>query len=241
MAYPTKDNEWHDVLNNLRIKLRREMSGDVSMSMQEKGVQYGINFGVTLPKLQEMAGSLPQQSSLAELMWSKDVREMKLLAIMLLEQQDPSPETVYQMIAESPTLEMSEQIVIRLVAQQEWAPELALRLWKEQGSISKDMMTTSYIILTRLAFQRAVPAKILDLARRAITRDLSQDPAVQLQTYILRALSTMVEKQPELRPWVSELAFELASNDTDTPPYLIGTELLSLIDFIEAETTEERP
>ena len=52
-------------LRNIKRSLRGVMNGPVSASMREKGLTYKVNFGVELPRLQQMAAGLPHTYELA--------------------------------------------------------------------------------------------------------------------------------------------------------------------------------
>ena len=71
-------------LRNIKRSLRGVMNGPVSASMREKGLTYKVNFGVELPRLQQMAAGLPHTYELAAALWKEDIRECRLLAGMLM-------------------------------------------------------------------------------------------------------------------------------------------------------------
>ena len=52
--------------------------------MREKGLTYKVNFGVELPRLQQMAQEMPHTYELAARLWKEDIRECRLLAGMLM-------------------------------------------------------------------------------------------------------------------------------------------------------------
>lgn len=64
------------------------MNGVTSTSMRQKGVGYKINFGVSLPQLKTIAATHTPDRILAETLWKEDVREMKILAILLYPQSE---------------------------------------------------------------------------------------------------------------------------------------------------------
>lgn len=67
----------------LRAGLRTSMDGVVSSSMREKGLHYGINFGLTMDYIQRRASQLPPSADLARYLLSRDVRELKLIGQMI--------------------------------------------------------------------------------------------------------------------------------------------------------------
>ena len=59
------------------------MNGVVSRSMREKGADYGIIFGVEAPRLVGMAEEIGKNHDLAQALWKENVRECRILAMMI--------------------------------------------------------------------------------------------------------------------------------------------------------------
>lgn len=70
-------------LKQIRSQLRLSMNGIVSTSMREKGSSYKLNFGVSIPKIKEIASIYQKDANLAETLWQENVREMKIMATLL--------------------------------------------------------------------------------------------------------------------------------------------------------------
>lgn len=64
----------------IRNALRLSMDGFISNNMRQKGLHYGINFGLTLEYIERQAKTLPQDKELADYLISREVRELKLIA-----------------------------------------------------------------------------------------------------------------------------------------------------------------
>ena len=60
------------------------MNGILSARMREAGMPFKLIFGVELPRLQDIAREFPQDADLAQTLWSQNIRETRLLAIMLM-------------------------------------------------------------------------------------------------------------------------------------------------------------
>ena len=77
-------------IKEIKQSFRQMMDGAVAQSMREKGVDYKLNWGATLPRLKEMAEEIkgePNMSTddcyhLAIALWKENVRECKILATM---------------------------------------------------------------------------------------------------------------------------------------------------------------
>ncbi len=115
-----------DIVRQIRVRLRLAMNGVVSTSMREKGLQYKLNFGVSIPKLKEIATDFPHDGELAELLWQQDVREMKILATLIHPVDTFSREKAPRWAIEAPTQEIREQYVMNLLQHQPQASHLAM-------------------------------------------------------------------------------------------------------------------
>lgn len=79
----TESEELHGLMKSIKTQLRLSMNGMASASMREKGLDYKIIFGVEIPRLQMIAGEYEKNHDLAQALWKEDIRECKILAMML--------------------------------------------------------------------------------------------------------------------------------------------------------------
>jgi len=114
-------------LREIRTRLRLAMNGVVSTSMREKGVEYKLNFGVSFPKIKDIAGSYTKDALLAETLWKQDVREMKILATLLYPVEEFSIEIADRWILDVKNQEIAEQYVFNLLQELPFAETLASR------------------------------------------------------------------------------------------------------------------
>ena len=61
-------------------KVRKQMNGAVSESMATHGQQYGLNYGVSIATLREIAAAETQDYAFAKYLYQQQVRELKLCA-----------------------------------------------------------------------------------------------------------------------------------------------------------------
>lgn len=61
-------------------KVRKQMNGAVSESMATHGQQYGLNYGVSIATLREIAADETQDYAFAKYLYQQQVRELKLCA-----------------------------------------------------------------------------------------------------------------------------------------------------------------
>ncbi len=100
------------VLQEIRKKLYLQRDGASSASMRDKGVDYTINFGVTVPTLRKIAKEYAPNKELADELWEKNTRELKILATMI---QDPTYfQNTEDWVKEIKNVELAEQSVMNL-------------------------------------------------------------------------------------------------------------------------------
>lgn len=227
----TPDGKWLPLLNRLRQDFRRYMDGTAAKSMRDKGVGYGINFGVNLLHLRTLADTLPRDTELATLMWHKNVREMKLLALYALPANAVTLDLLMKWAEEIRELELAEQFVLRVAAPSGLGEELVLSLWEQGAGELSDLLP--YVLINRLARRGTPSTELLDALALHVRLDLPT-AGLDLATYIHRTLTTLAEHTPEAHPTLRSLATELTRTERiDTYPYLVGTDLLDLLDHLE--------
>lgn len=77
---PKPSKETMRIAKDIRNALRLSMDGFISQNMRQKGLHYGINFGLTLEYIERQARQLPKDKELADYLISREVRELKLIA-----------------------------------------------------------------------------------------------------------------------------------------------------------------
>lgn len=66
-------------------RVRKEMNGAVSESMSTDGENYGLNYGVSIATLREIASTEPKDMDFAKYLYQQQVRELRLIACHLAE------------------------------------------------------------------------------------------------------------------------------------------------------------
>ncbi len=112
----------------IKQSFRPLMDGAVAQSMRDKGVDYHLNWGVTLPRLREMADETGPDYDLAIALWKENVRECKILATMLMPPEKMLAEVADIWMEQTPTVEIAEQAAFNLYQHLPYAAEKAF-LW----------------------------------------------------------------------------------------------------------------
>ena len=70
------------LLSTIKQELHASMNGVASAAMRQTA-DYRVNWGVELPRLQEIAGEFGKHHELAQALWKESVRECKILAALI--------------------------------------------------------------------------------------------------------------------------------------------------------------
>ena len=120
-------------IKEIKQSFRQMMDGSVAQSMRDKGLNYHLNWGATLPRLKAKADELANsqqlkansQYDLAIALWKENVRECKILATMLMPPEKMLPEVCDIWMEQVPSQEIAEQAAFNLWQHLPYAPEKA--------------------------------------------------------------------------------------------------------------------
>ena len=115
----------NDQVKAIKQSFRQMMDGAVAQSMREKGLDYHLNWGATLPRLRQKADELGKNYDLAIALWKENVRECKILATMIMPADEVLPEVIDIWMEQTPTQEIAEQAAFNLYQYLPYAPEKA--------------------------------------------------------------------------------------------------------------------
>ncbi len=165
-----------ETIQQIRKQLRLAMNGVVSSSMREKGMDYKMNFGVSVPKIKEIASQYQPNEELASLMWVQDVRELKIMATLLFPVDLFTLDVAERWVREIKHLEISEQLAANLLPKLSFAEELAARFITDEEEF---VSVTGYLLFARLcslgkSLQEVHVNLLLDEAYKVLNKGLSR-------------------------------------------------------------------
>ena len=158
--------ELQQYIKELKQSFRQMMDGAVAQSMRDKGLNYHLNWGATLPRLQEKAQEIKDspmfnvQCSMFTLydlsiaLWKENVRECKILATLLMPADEILPEVVDIWMEQIPSQEIAEQAAFNLWQYLPYAPEKAYQ-WI--ASDKEYDQLCGFHVLSRLFMNRQEP------------------------------------------------------------------------------------
>ena len=113
------------MVKEIKQSFRQMMDGAVAKSMRDKGVDYKLNWGATLPRLRAKADELGFNYDLAIALFKENVRECKILATMIMPPDKVLPEVIDIWMEQITTQEIAEQAAFNLFQYLPYAPDKA--------------------------------------------------------------------------------------------------------------------
>jgi hypothetical protein len=164
-------NTVHSKVKEIKQSFRLMMDGAVAQSMRDKGLDYHLNWGATIPRLQAKAEEIRESLTnnhepitvnhepltlydLSIALYKENVRECKILASMLMPPDEILPEVVDIWQEQIPSQEIAEQLAFNLYQHLPYAPEKAYQ-WI--ASDKEYDQLCGFHILTRLFMNRQEP------------------------------------------------------------------------------------
>lgn len=136
-----------DKLKKIKQSFRLAMNGTAAQSMREKGLDYKINWGVSLVDLKKMAAEYGKDYGLAIELWKENIRECKILATLIMPADRMAPEIADIWMEQTHSQDMAEMAAFNLYQHLPYAPMLAYKWIADARDIYQ---ICGYHILSRL-------------------------------------------------------------------------------------------
>ncbi len=145
-----------DQIREIKKMLRATMNGVLSGSMRQQGLTYRVNFGVDQPRLIELSDEIPHTAALAAKLWKEDIRELRLLAPMLMPRDEMDEELALLWIEQLHFAEEAQVLVMHLLCHLPFASDIAFRLVASEQPISR---LVAWLLLGRLFMAQHRPSQ----------------------------------------------------------------------------------
>ncbi len=146
--------EVREIVKEIKQSFRLMMDGAVAKSMRDKGLNYKLNWGATLPRLRQKADEIGYNYDLAIALWKEDVRECKILATMIMPPEEVLPEVIDIWMEQTTEQEIAEQAAFNLYQYLPFAPEIAYQ-W--MASDKELYQLCGFHILSRIFMAKREP------------------------------------------------------------------------------------
>ena len=218
-------------LKEIKQSFRLYMNGVTAQSLRDKGVNYHLNWGVSLQHLQEMAAEIKADLTdapsgelltpplgeagrgslftLSSLLWKENIRECKILATMLMPADTFPADLAMLWVEQTPTQEIAELAAMNLYQHLPYAKDMALQLIAQPYEMAQ---LQGYCIMARLLSTKMVlndseRNEFIDQAHSTFKSSISpQTSSIALRHSIFNAIQKLSQHTPHLNDYF-EVAF----------------------------------
>lgn len=213
-------------ISDIRQKLMLSMNGIVTEQMENKGIRYKKNYGVSIPRIKEIAKEYEKNTDLADRLWMMDIRETKILSTLLQPLESFSIEKSISRIGQINQMELVEQICMNLLCKLPYALELSFlcinsdKLWSQ---------ITGFVLSARIYNQYSTEEAIKFIDKAFV---LANTEEFLLYKSIAVSLSRLCRTGSTITDY---LLFKLDETKALNPLSIqyIGNELKQEIDFLK--------
>ncbi|RPH33120.1 MAG: DNA alkylation repair protein [Bacteroidales bacterium] len=210
-----------DRVKEITILIKQRMNGVVVDSMQESGIIYKVNYGVTIPELQQIAQPYKGDHDLAIQLFEQDIRECKLIASMI---DDPSKVTGAQIddwCEDFNNHEIVEQVCNNLLWKSDFALPRSYEWCLEEDELLKK---AGLLIVGHRASDNTVKDSVFE-PYIGIVENLAETEDELVSNAAIYALRQIAKRSESLNSKVSQAAERMTESDFGIANW-IGNQLL---------------
>jgi hypothetical protein len=202
---PGVEKVFQDILRKTKLM----QNGVVADSMKDRGINYKVNYGVSVVVLKQLALAYQRNHLLALKLWNKQWRETMILATMLEEPEKVSGKQIDYWVRSIENIEIAEQYVMNLISEMPEAFDKATEWCLGRKRIVK---ISGLILMGRLAMvdKKASDENFEDFFE--VLPPLSKDPS--LSRIIFRSLMQIGMKNINLNELTLFFAKTLKTSDS---------------------------
>ncbi len=214
----------------IKQQFRLSMNGVVSQNMREHGMNYKVNFGLTLPLLKRIAEETGRNAELAQALWEETtVRESMMIAPLLYPIEELSADRADEWVADLPNTEVADMCSKYLFCKAEFALQRAAAWSQSEKRLSAYAAFQTATALLINNPEMAMSNELEAIVASAIAKSESSDKGVvfaalvflkqavhnpAIAPYLLSEHRALPEKLSMLLHEERELFLEFSKNDS---------------------------
>ncbi len=207
------DNKYNEIVKQLYLS----MNGVTSDRMEELGLNYPKNFGVSLVRIKEIAAKYMPSHELSQKLWKAKFRETKIIAFMLEDLKIVSIDSVLEMASQIDNIELAETGAMYLFSKTGYAIEFCLRCVKSSELM---LQITGFYTAVKI-YQKFNEAESTDMLQHAL--NLANTDDLQLAKSIAAFLSRMCRKSAETAYFIQNSLNELENPLNEIRKFLLDS------------------
>ncbi len=180
-------------IKEIKGRFRLLMNGVASRSMREKGLGYGINWGVAIPELKALASEYGKDYGLAVELWKENVRECKILATLIMPADKMPADLMELWVEEIPNIEIADVASMNLFRHVNGAQGLAFKWISSDKEIVRmcGYRVITWLIIDGCDFTEREINEYIDQAQVALS-----EGGTALRHAVINSLSRFGYKSP---------------------------------------------
>lgn len=213
-------------ISDIKQKMMLSMNGIVTEQMEKNGIIYNTNYGVSIPRIKEIAKEIEPSMDLADRLWMIDIRETKILSTLLQPIDGFTLEKSISRIEQINQVELVEQICMNLLCKLPYAVELSFQcidsdnLW---------MQITGFTISARI-YSQFTPQEAIKFIDKALI--LANTEEFLLYKTIAVSLTRLCRKDSTVTDYLLQSINQFSIEKKRSFEY-IENELKQEIDFLK--------
>lgn len=206
-------------------KIRLYESGPAVDSMERMGLKYAKNHGVSTLHLKQIAESYHPNTELAAHLRQRSIREMRILAEMIVNPADVSEELAHNIVQTIDTGELAEQHCKNLFEKLEIAQSLSLN-WISRES--EFVISSGFILIQRLCMKKKINDKANYERIFSFAGYHSTNKSIHVRKSIARALRQIGLINELLREQVIKITYKIKEKKSSLTD-IIAEEVIPLL------------
>ena len=216
MKYRLVNSELEAQITEIQNKIRLSMNGIVSGQMTQNGIIYKKNFGVSIPRIKEIASLYTPHHDLAQRLWDEKIRETMILSTLLEPIETFSTEIARQRIKSFNQIEIVEQTCMNLFCKLSFSNSLCIEFVQSENEWTQ---ITGFILGARI-YEKLNHTEITAIIHQAINASLTNN--FHLYKSVALCLSRFCRKDNETAAYILKEITAVFQQSSNSHQYILN-------------------
>jgi len=194
-------------ITEIKQKLKLSMNGVTSDQMKSAGIHYRINYGVSIPRIKEIARDYQPNHDLAQRLWFLGIRETMILATILQPAETFNKNIAIEWISNFNQPEIVEQTCMNLLSKLPYWSELSMESIQSEN---RWIQVTGFTLAAR-NYQQLTDTDIHFMLKKSV--ELLPTNEFHLYKSIALFLSRLTRKGEEISAQITQKLALLPQNE----------------------------
>lgn len=217
----------------IKAQIKHRMNGELAESMRHEGIIYKVNYGVSIPELQQIAKPYKGDHDLAIELYNEEIRECKIIASIIDDPLKVTGEQIDEWANDFTNPEIIEQVCNNLLWKSEYALSRSIEWCLDDDELFQKAGLT---IVARKASDKEIKESLLE-PFIGIIENLSENANNTTQNAIKFALRELAKRNKKFEQLVLMAAQRLTESENEIAAW-VGNEIIFEFTESDIETTD---